>query len=762
MKRFFFGIVVSTLLLSTGLFVAGPETARAQTNPTASSRCSGGGETLFLRFNYVPVANAGYIPNKAIIYIPKEAQCQGSYPLSVMLHGNNGRPDDISKYYIKSGEPGSTTTRPPETGNGGFQRAIETALRNPRVPGMIFVVPANSVGGGISWSGIDGPALKQAVQTAINADSRTTSLGIQLSNDSIIAGHSGAVCGNDLVGLRSLNPIAVGVLDGCSSVYPAIVGAFPNSTILLYAADMAYDSASFNGGAEQGGYHNDVPSDWQALATCDPAIFKDPPRANNLHKPGNTAGDDVDNVVTPAETHFFPLWATPQRPCTKSTSKPWYSLFATGVDHVNAVGKGMQTLLNIVYSDQPNPPTVANTNTVPSQNTNGATPGTPGTAGTSSNVVVPSGSIPLEVAINGSNTISGAGSGYVLNYTRVLFIYASGLAGTLALLMLIVSGIQIMAGGGGEGVKQAKERIINILGGIVLLGTSGFILYLINPCFFSFGTTQTCQPRVVGNTSYLQMSGGNNTINNFVVGQGAPPPPPGENCTPDGVCSVRLPLRFIAQTSAPDECAYDNTCGQNPNAGTHTDDGHTTPVWGQVSCGAASYLIAANYVKGIDMSLRDFVHQYFRCGIKNLPPSEASRINNYSAASAPRDYNDPLCAYLLGSGGKPDVLVRIMRQEFQLAGTRSVQLSPATIYRELHLGHPIVIGGVSTRGTPNHWERRAHYTTIVGIAGYNAQTQEFTNIYIHDVGYGNGANSVMSPADFNTLLRNSHGVAVSQ
>lgn len=762
MKRFFlFSFLVSVLISSVWMVAPHGVTIPVAEAQNRGTRCTTTGDTKFFRFDYVPAPNAGYIPNKSIIYVPKEAQCQGNFPMYVLLHGNNGRPGDVSSYYLPNGELGSNKPgEAQEHGEGRFQSAIEAAIRNNNVPGMIFVVPANSVTQ-VAWAGLDGPLLKQKVQQALDSNPSVASLGIHLSNDVLVSGHSGAVCGNDLTQFRSLNPIGVAVLDGCSSVYSSIIQAYPSSTLLLYAADMAYDSGTFVNGVETGGYHNDVPRDFQDLAQCDSNIFISPPRTGNTHAPsssGATRGHPAVEV-----THFKAYWQNPLRPCTKSPTKPWYSLFATGIDHVGAVAAGMKTFLNIVYNNQPPPETVAGGNT--GTNSSGPANFTVNNpqASTAQQVTVPlaTGQVGLEAGINGTTSIDGGGQGYILNYARILFVYIGGLAGTLALLMLIVSGIQIIMGGGGEQVKKSTERILNTLGGLALLATSGFILYLINPCFFTFGTSQACVPRAINGVNYFPTTG--SAVGPVTITQsGTPPSAPQASCDANNICEVRLPARFLVQGSSPRECEYAGTCATTPNLADHTDasTGTVSHKWAGVSCGATATLIAINYVKGTNIALSDFINNYYRCGIRDLPPARAARINGYSAASAPRAWNDNLCAYILGIGGDPSKLTRIMRQEFGLTHVRSITPDAGAIFTELGQGHPIVIEGISTMGHANQFVPRGHFTTIVGIQGYNATTHQFTNLLIHDVGYAHGANNLLSWENYNTI-RSSIGAAIA-
>ena len=117
----------------------------------------------------------------------------------------------------------------------------------------------------------------------------------------------------------------------------------------------------------------------------------------------------------------------------------------------------------------------------------------PPTASTSANFA--GGPVPLEAPFGGTTSISGAG-GYIVNYSRIVFAFAGGIAGGLAMLMLIIAGIQIMTSSGEEQITQARARIQGALLGLALLSTGGLLLYLINPCFFSFEDAQVCTTRI--------------------------------------------------------------------------------------------------------------------------------------------------------------------------------------------------------------------------------------------------------------------------
>ncbi|MBI4836599.1 MAG: phosphodiester glycosidase family protein [Candidatus Abawacabacteria bacterium] len=113
---------------------------------------------------------------------------------------------------------------------------------------------------------------------------------------------------------------------------------------------------------------------------------------------------------------------------------------------------------------------------------------------------VPPQTVPLEVPIGGV-TMIGGNENFILTYSRVLFGFAAGLVGLLALIMIIVSGFQIIIGGADE-ITKAKERIVGSILGLVLLSTGGFILYVVNPCFFGFGANSACTPRAINGHEY--------------------------------------------------------------------------------------------------------------------------------------------------------------------------------------------------------------------------------------------------------------------
>ena len=78
------------------------------------------------------------------------------------------------------------------------------------------------------------------------------------------------------------------------------------------------------------------------------------------------------------------------------------------------------------------------------------------------------------------------GLGLLNNYAGLVYQWIAGIVGAICILMIIISGIQISIGGlSPDEVNEAKERIIRSLTGMVVLFLSAFILYTINPIFFS-------------------------------------------------------------------------------------------------------------------------------------------------------------------------------------------------------------------------------------------------------------------------------------
>lgn len=80
--------------------------------------------------------------------------------------------------------------------------------------------------------------------------------------------------------------------------------------------------------------------------------------------------------------------------------------------------------------------------------------------------------------------VSKGGIGLLTLYLRQVFIFMTGFSGFIAVVVIIVSGIQIQYSGASGDISQYKDRIIRSLSGIVLLFVSSLILVAVNPDFF--------------------------------------------------------------------------------------------------------------------------------------------------------------------------------------------------------------------------------------------------------------------------------------
>lgn len=82
--------------------------------------------------------------------------------------------------------------------------------------------------------------------------------------------------------------------------------------------------------------------------------------------------------------------------------------------------------------------------------------------------------------------IGQSGTGILKTYVAIIYRWAAGIVGIIAVLVIVISGIQISIDqGSGEGVTAAKNRITQSLAGLVILFLSALILYTINPTFFT-------------------------------------------------------------------------------------------------------------------------------------------------------------------------------------------------------------------------------------------------------------------------------------
>ncbi len=82
-------------------------------------------------------------------------------------------------------------------------------------------------------------------------------------------------------------------------------------------------------------------------------------------------------------------------------------------------------------------------------------------------------------------TDSKEGTNLIYLYIGMIYRWSASVVGIIAVLVIMISAIQLsLAGGEPEAVSSAKRRIIQSLAGIAILFLSGLILYTVNPTFF--------------------------------------------------------------------------------------------------------------------------------------------------------------------------------------------------------------------------------------------------------------------------------------
>lgn len=81
--------------------------------------------------------------------------------------------------------------------------------------------------------------------------------------------------------------------------------------------------------------------------------------------------------------------------------------------------------------------------------------------------------------------ISSGGSGLLNTYIGLIYRWAAGIVGIIAVLVIIMNSVLIISSQGEQGtIDGAKTRIFQSLGGIAILFLSALVLYTINPNFF--------------------------------------------------------------------------------------------------------------------------------------------------------------------------------------------------------------------------------------------------------------------------------------
>lgn len=78
----------------------------------------------------------------------------------------------------------------------------------------------------------------------------------------------------------------------------------------------------------------------------------------------------------------------------------------------------------------------------------------------------------------------GKGFGTITSLFGSLIKYATYVTGLVAVLMIVLSGIQYSMSGGGEDAKKAKGRVMQLIAGLALLFLTGFILNTVAPWIY--------------------------------------------------------------------------------------------------------------------------------------------------------------------------------------------------------------------------------------------------------------------------------------
>ena len=101
----------------------------------------------------------------------------------------------------------------------------------------------------------------------------------------------------------------------------------------------------------------------------------------------------------------------------------------------------------------------------------------------------------LETAIGETKSIHGeTGLDLLRNYIGILYRYFASIIGIVAVLVIVVSGVQMsMAGFNSEFSSQAKTRIFQALASLILLFLISLILRTVNPIFFQGGRGASAQ-----------------------------------------------------------------------------------------------------------------------------------------------------------------------------------------------------------------------------------------------------------------------------
>jgi hypothetical protein len=97
--------------------------------------------------------------------------------------------------------------------------------------------------------------------------------------------------------------------------------------------------------------------------------------------------------------------------------------------------------------------------------------------------------VKLQEPLSGQSAYVSASNGVDLinQYISMIYMWMASIVGIIAVLMLVISGIQIIFGGASpELVSDAKNRVFQSLLSLVLLFATAMILRTVNPNFFGF------------------------------------------------------------------------------------------------------------------------------------------------------------------------------------------------------------------------------------------------------------------------------------
>jgi predicted nucleic acid-binding Zn ribbon protein len=177
--------------------------------------------------------------------------------------------------------------------------------------------------------------------------------------------------------------------------------------------------------------------------------------------------------------------------------------------------------------------------------------------------------------------IDGGESGYIIfNYLQFVIKWLFSIAGIILLLFIIFYGFMTMFAGFGYNSEEAKKGLISSVGGLVLLMSSGLILYTLNPNFYTGYGESTKEP---GTQEAPDRICGNGTVDEY------------EECDGGGMCSGDNTTDCsVPKESGDDTCASSgkgtcvakatNTCSDKCEE--IPDQNQCTPAIRKDECGA--------------------------------------------------------------------------------------------------------------------------------------------------------------------------------